>query len=172
MLSNTQTQNLLTMKPYFFLDKNNQQQGPVQPERLAENGVTPQTLVWTEGMTDWAPAETIAELHPFLQTPVSGTCPPPPPHQPQPPKATLHSQTYQMPLPDNHLVWAILSTVCCCLPFGIVAIIKSMQVNDFYNSGNYEQALIAADEAKNWCIISLVLGIVSCCVGSAIGLLN
>ena len=160
------------MKPYFFLDKNNQQQGPVQPERLAENGVTPQTLVWTEGMTDWAPAATIAELHPFLQTPVSGTCPPPPPHQNQPPKATLHSQTYQMPLPDNHLVWAILSTVCCCLPFGIVAIIKSMQVNDFYNSGNYEQALIAADEAKNWCIISLVLGIVSCCVGSAIGLLN
>ena len=160
------------MKPYFFLDKNNQQQGPVQPERLAENGVTPQTLVWTEGMTDWAPAETIAELQPFLQTPGSGTCPPPPPHQPQPPRATLHSQTYQMPLPDNHLVWAILSTVCCCLPFGIVAIIKSMQVNDFYNSGNYEQALIAADEAKNWCIISLVLGIVSCCVGSAIGLLN
>lgn len=31
--------------------------------------------------------------------------------------------------PDNNLVWAILSTVLCCLPLGIVAIIKSTQVN-------------------------------------------
>ncbi|MGM9694188.1 MAG: CD225/dispanin family protein [Alloprevotella sp.] len=160
------------MKPYFFLDKNNQQQGPVQPERFAENGVTPQTLVWTEGMANWAPAETILELRPYLQTPEAAVCPPPPPRQPQPQRATLHSQTYQQPRPDNHLVWAILATVCCCLPFGIVAIVKSMQVNDFYNSGKYDQALIAAEEAKNWCLVSLVLGIISCCVGSAINFFN
>ena len=24
----------------------------------------------------------------------------------------------------NHLVWAILSTLFCCLPFGIVSIVK------------------------------------------------
>ena len=29
------------------------------------------------------------------------------------------------PPPDNNLVWAILCTVLCCLPLGIVSIIKS-----------------------------------------------
>jgi hypothetical protein len=29
----------------------------------------------------------------------------------------------------NHLVWAILTTIFCCLPFGIVAIVYAAQVN-------------------------------------------
>lgn len=34
------------MNNYFYLDHHNQQQGPISPERFAENGVTPNTLVW------------------------------------------------------------------------------------------------------------------------------
>ncbi len=33
--------------------------------------------------------------------------------------------------PDNFLVWAILSTVLCCLPLGIVAIVYANKVDNF-----------------------------------------
>lgn len=64
------------------------------------------------------------------------------------------------PKPDNYLVWAILSTICCCLPFGIVAIIKSSHVNSYYNVGYYDGAVNESNEAKKWCLIALVSGIV------------
>ncbi|MCD8166876.1 MAG: CD225/dispanin family protein, partial [Bacteroides sp.] len=32
--------------------------------------------------------------------------------------------------PDNYLVWAILSTVLCCLPAGVVSIVYSVKVNN------------------------------------------
>lgn len=54
--------------------------------------------------------------------------------------------------PDNNLVWAILCTVLCCLPLGIVAIIKSSNVNTLWAQGNYEAAQKAADDAKKYSI--------------------
>ena len=30
--------------------------------------------------------------------------------------------------PSNNLVWAILTTICCCLPFGIVSIVYAAKV--------------------------------------------
>lgn len=70
---------------------------------------------------------------------------------PQPP--------YYPPIkPNNYLVWAILSTVLCCLPFGIVAIVKSTQVDSYWNQGNFDQAYRASDSAKKWTIISAVCG--------------
>ena len=35
------------------------------------------------------------------------------------------------PKPDNNMVLAIACTVCCCLPFGIVGIIKASKVKVF-----------------------------------------
>ncbi len=52
--------------------------------------------------------------------------------------------------PDNNLVWAILSTVLCCLPLGIVAIIKSTSVNTLWAQGQYDEARKAADDAKKF----------------------
>ena len=54
--------------------------------------------------------------------------------------------------PDNNLVWAILCTVLCCLPLGIVAIIKSTKVNELWNSGDKAGAQKAADDAKKFSI--------------------
>ena len=56
------------MQDYFYLDSHNQQRGPVSPSRFAELGVTPQTLVWCNGMADWAPAGSVAELSMFLKS--------------------------------------------------------------------------------------------------------
>lgn len=52
--------------------------------------------------------------------------------------------------PDNNLVWAILSTVLCCLPLGIVAIVKSTSVSKLWAMGDYAGAQKAADDAKKF----------------------
>ena len=58
--------------------------------------------------------------------------------------------------PDNYLVWAILSTLLCCMPFGIVAIVKATLVDTFWAQGNQEEAIEAANAAKKWTIVSAV----------------
>lgn len=58
------------------------------------------------------------------------------------------------PPPENHLVWAILTTVLCCMPLGIVAIIKSAKVEQLWYQGRYEEAQKAADDAKKFSIWS------------------
>ena len=61
----------------------------------------------------------------------------------------------------NHLVWAILSTIFCCLPTGIVSIVYAAQVNGKVALGDYEAARKASEMAKNWAGVSVVLGIIS-----------
>ncbi|WP_315863378.1 CD225/dispanin family protein [Thermosynechococcus sp. QS41] len=46
------------------------------------------------------------------------------------------------------MVPAILSTICCCLPFGIVAIIFAAQVNSRLAVGDRAGALEASNKAK------------------------
>lgn len=52
--------------------------------------------------------------------------------------------------PDNYLVWAILSTIFCCIPFGIVGIVKASQVDTYWAQGNFAEAVQAARDAKRW----------------------
>lgn len=121
----------------------------------------------------------------------SGAFPPPAPHAPQPqpeyqqPQATYQQQyqqqqyqqpqyqqpqyqqqgqqPYQQPIlpPDNYLAWAVVVTILCCVPFGIVAIIKAASVNGLWNTGNYDKAYEASASAKKWIIITVIVGIVS-----------
>lgn len=65
-----------------------------------------------------------------------------------------------MPKPDNNLALAIFTTVCCCLPFGIVAIIKASSVNSLFMAGNYPAAMNAAAEAKRWSLWGIGIGAV------------
>jgi len=69
---------------------------------------------------------------------------------------TLHNPSNYPP--ENNLVWAILSTVLCCIPLGIVAIVKSTKVNQLWAQGDYAGAQKAADEAKTWAIWGAVIG--------------
>lgn len=64
------------------------------------------------------------------------------------------------PKPDNNLALAIFTTACCCLPFGIVAIIKASSVNSLYMAGNYPAAMKAAAEAKRWSLVGISVGAV------------
>ncbi|MFD1540002.1 CD225/dispanin family protein [Nonomuraea guangzhouensis] len=60
--------------------------------------------------------------------------------------------------PDNHLVAAILTTLFCCLPFGIVSIVKSSQVNSKWQAGDYQGAVQSSEEAKTWWKRALIFG--------------
>ena len=71
-----------------------------------------------------------------------------------------HFASQLPPKPDNCLVWAILSTLCCCLPFGIVAIVYAAQVDGKYAAGDYQGAVDSANKAKTWCWVSFGIGIV------------
>jgi hypothetical protein len=62
--------------------------------------------------------------------------------------------------PDNYLVWAILCTILCCLPFGIVSIVYSNRVSGLWSQGRYAEAQAASDSAKKWAIIGAIVGAV------------
>ncbi|HTX97222.1 MAG TPA: CD225/dispanin family protein [Mycobacterium sp.] len=67
--------------------------------------------------------------------------------------------------PDNYLVWAILSTVLCCLPLGIVSIVYSTKVSSLWSQGRYAEAQAAAENAKKWAIISAIVGVIIAVIG-------
>lgn len=87
---------------------------------------------------------------------MSYTTPPPPPEYPsmQPPVGQYP------PKPSNHLVWSILVTLFCCLPFGIAAIVYSSKVDSLWAAGQYEASAAAADKAKSWIIWSVVAAVI------------
>lgn len=65
----------------------------------------------------------------------------------------------QMPeKPNNYLVWSILSTLFCCMPTGIAAIIFATQVDKNWNEGNVQAAANSSAMARTWTIVSAVLG--------------
>ena len=95
--------------------------------------------------------------------PPSGGYPPPPPggYPPPPPQGG----GYPPPpgygtQPSNNLVWAILVTVFCCLPFGIVSIVKATQVSGLWAQGQYGQAQAAANDAKKWAVWGAIAGVI------------
>lgn len=63
------------------------------------------------------------------------------------------------PQPDNFLVWSILATIFCCLPFGIVAIVKSSRVDGLWRAGDYNGAIEAARSARTWFWWSFGIGL-------------
>lgn len=58
----------------------------------------------------------------------------------------------------NHLVWAILATIFCCPPFGIVSIVYAAQVNSLVAAGNYEGAQRSSEIARKWCLAATIVG--------------
>ena len=45
-----------------------------------------------------------------------------------------------VPCPKTWLAESILSTIFCCVPFGIVGIVYAAQVSSNYHAGRYEEA--------------------------------
>jgi len=66
---------------------------------------------------------------------------------------------------SNYLVQSILVTLCCCVPFGIVAIIHATKVNGHLAKGEFELAVKASEDAKKWCWIGAILGFIGGIIG-------
>lgn len=165
----------------WFYSENGAQKGPVDDatfRALVSNGtIHPDTLVWREGMTDWSPLSAAApELAPAGAPPPRSAGAPPPLSTGATPAVPA---TAGAPIPEgtvpNHLVGAILSTlcssVCCCLP-GIPAIVYAAQVNGRLAAGDLEGARKASSNANVWMWIAFGIGIAVWAVNIASVLLS
>ena len=52
---------------FFIIDRNGQQAGPFSFDQLVQKAITPETLVWRQGMADWTPAWKVEDLKAVLE---------------------------------------------------------------------------------------------------------
>jgi len=71
----------------------------------------------------------------------------------------MDTTTTAMPRPKNWLVESILVTLFCCLPFGIVGIVNSANVNSRFDAGDFAGADKASKEAGKWTKVGFFVGI-------------
>ena len=136
------------MEEYYFLDSENQRKGPFSLEQLMANSIQPHTLIWKKGLAQWTPAKNVQEVACFFSpADITGNKP-------------SANGTNSKPCPPSNLIWGILTTILCCLPFGIIAIYCSSQVEKHYHQGNYKKAIKYSDRAANWCIASITISVI------------
>ena len=148
------------MDSWYYVAADGQRHGPMpatQLRGLVESGVIgSQTLVWRDGLAEWQPLAVMA-----AELGVAGPAAPPPPSQlpvpdpytaPQARAGTPRAPVVQ-PVP-THLVWAILSTLFCCWPLGVVAIVYACKVDRRRADGDLPGALAASRMAGLWALWS------------------
>ena len=175
---------------YYAKDNQQQGPVPLQVMLdMARGGqLRPTDLVWRQGMPNWLAAGLVAELqlpqqqplpaagHPYAAMPPSPYAPPyAPPGAPMPgapmPGAPIPygqpggyypgpQQQYPPGAVPNYLVQAILVTLFCCIPFGIVSIVYAAQVNEKLMRGDYAGAVDSSQKAKTWTLWSFGIGLV------------
>lgn len=155
----------------YYVGKNGSQSGPYPVDELksmASSGRLAATdLVWTEGMSEWKPAGA-ALPDVFAQAPPPSPATPPVPAPPaaapfpapqaQPYPSAVDPAALGAPIP-TYLWQSIVVTLCCCIPFGIPAIIFSTQVESKRQHGDIAGAVKASQNAKLWMLIALISGV-------------
>lgn len=143
----------------YHLARNGQQTGTCTRDeaiaRYARGEILPTDLVWCEGMANWAPASTVLGQTPAIPAPAS---------QPSastfgPMGAPAGSALPPPPKPENYLVGGILTTLFCCMPLGIAAIVFASQVDGKYARGDYVGAQESAKNAKLCTWIAVGVGV-------------
>ena len=126
--------------------------GPMTLEQIRmgvdQGSISPYYLYCTKGASEWRPLTELLDGIPAI---------------PPSPMATSQIPLQMAPgiaKPANHLILAIFTTLCCCLPLGIVAIIKASSVDSLWNQGRYQEAQRAADSASSYCTWGIILGII------------
>ncbi len=101
--------------------------------------------------------------------------PPGPPYGPggyAPPPMGYPGQPIILPPVNNHLVFAIMVTIFCCLPGGVIALIYASQVNGKLAMGDYNGAMASSRSANFWCWLSVILmGLVYAAMGVFYGIM-
>ena len=122
----------------YYLLINGRKEGPFKIGELRSKDLKPSSLVWHRNLKeDWVKAEDIPEL-----------------------KRILNEMPPDIPkMPDTYLVWSILATIFCCLPFGIAGILNAIKVSEAYEVGNYIEAEKYSQKAEQWSSIAAISGI-------------
>jgi hypothetical protein len=68
------------------------------------------------------------------------------------------------------MIQSVLVTVLCCLPLGIVAVVKAAEVNSKLAAGDVAGAMAASQQAKKLCTIGFGVGLVVIFIYVVIGL--
>lgn len=136
------------MREYYYIDENEQQKGPVDIKALLQSGIKPETRIWYEGQNTWVSAIDVDELQEYFNS--------------QNNEDGVHVEYWDIyKKPKNWMVLSILSTVLCCLPLGIAAIINSSKVDAAWNNNDYYGAEEHSHKAQMWCFISIFVGFIA-----------
>lgn len=140
---------------------------------------------WSQWLPDLESPDATASSAPSAPSEPSSPVMPPPVPLPPPagrvdplPYATtpiaewVGPRSGQAPPPPTRLGWAILCTICCFTPFGIVAIIKSTQVNAKWALGDWDGARAASRSVKTWCLAAAATWPGSFMLFSCLGIAN
>ena len=156
----------------WHYEQNGQPTGPVSEDELrslaSTGAVSPTTRVWSEGMGDWQPASSAlpalfggapAPTAPAMDAGTGYSAPPT--YGAPAPVAYAAPSSFSGPVQiENQLVKSILVTLFCCLPFGIVAIIKAVEANNKAAIGDAAGAHASNAEASKWIKYGLISGVV------------
>ena len=165
----------------YWINQDGVQQGPLTIEQIKAMSINETAYVWSVGFDDWRPIAQVPELaavltvaqqaaeavpnavetseqaplQPQSQVRPQGHVPAMPAVQPVSPQG----QPYP-PCPPTNMVWAIISTVLCCIPTGIVALYYSNKVSKKYYEGDQAAAEHYSEVSAWWCIATIIAGIV------------
>lgn len=76
------------------------------------------------------------------------------------------------PCPPTNLVWAIITTVLCCILPGLIAIFTSIKVKKAYQEGDYEKAQRYSDWTAWLCIAGIILGLIWSPIQSCLSMMS
>ena len=134
----------------IFVGKNEEQYGPFTVnqinESIAKGEFSLEDLGWYEGLDEWKPLRNIEGIidAAVIASNVSSS------------SNNINASSEQVP---SNLVWGILSTLCCCLPLGIVSIVYASKVEGYVFAGDIETAKENSKKAAMWAWISFGGGI-------------
>lgn len=165
-------------------------EAPESEERSAESAEAPESeeLSAESAEASEQPRMTPPPYNPALysQPPYMPQQPPMPGYRPQPSPQQIYNDGYRRGLedgkkldadtdtskcPPSNMVWAVLATVFCCMPAGIVSIVYASRVSGLYHKGDFVGAKRASDRAAYWALGSAIFHMVTYPITSALSLL-
>lgn len=62
--------------------------------------------------------------------------------------------------PDNNMAWAIVCSVLCSIPLGVIAIFRALSVDRLWDQKQYEKAYKAASDVEKIALAGALLSFI------------
>ncbi|MEG2317787.1 MAG: CD225/dispanin family protein [Rikenellaceae bacterium] len=138
---------------YYFIDVDGKNSMPVVRAYFKEHGINPMSWVWFDGLPEWVEARDVPSLEPYLSNTVKVSYANVEREDPylKPPKPKLHNGSMpEAKTPRSWLFEAIVVTILCFMPFGIVSIIYAARVKPLWKHLKYADAVESSLSALLW----------------------